>query len=119
MTVTFTLPMPPSTNALYRNVPGKGRVKTSDYKAWIKDAGWQMKLQSSPLPLPRLDGPLELRISLPASSRIDIDNIKALPDLLKKMGAIDDDKQIRRLYVDACLEGEGVCLTLSQIARPV
>ena len=35
------------------------------------------------------------------------------------MGVIDDDKQIRRLYVDACLEGEGVCLTLSQIARPV
>lgn len=118
MIVTFTLPMPPSTNALYRNVPGKGRVKTADYKAWIKDAGWQMKLQGASSFL-YLAGPLELRISLSAKSRIDVDNIKALPDLLKKMGVIDDDKQIRRLYVDACLEGEGVCMTLSQIARPV
>lgn len=28
------LPLPPSVNALYRNVPGRGRVKTALYKRW-------------------------------------------------------------------------------------
>lgn len=35
---TFRVPLPPSANHAYRNVPGKGRVKTDTYKAWLLEA---------------------------------------------------------------------------------
>ena len=97
MIVRFSLPMPPSTNNLYANA-SKGRVKTTAYRNWQSRAGWEMKAQWPTLP--HLAGDLECRIMLAASSRIDVDNIKALPDLLTLMRVIDDDKQIKLLTID-------------------
>lgn len=34
----------PSVNAMYRNVPGVGRVKSSDYKQWAKTALQELSL---------------------------------------------------------------------------
>ena len=97
MLVSFNLPMPPSTNALYANVPGKGRVKTARYKVWIDEAGWELKRQWTPVP--HLSGRVSMVVSLSLEARIDFDNIKAIGDLLKRMGVLDDDKQIRDLHV--------------------
>ena len=39
-------PRPPSANALYSNVRGKGRVKTRQYRDWIwpsSEPGWGIK----------------------------------------------------------------------------
>ena len=99
--ITFSLPMPPSTNALYRNVPGKGRVKTADYRAWIASAGWELKMQGVVTHAPLL-AEMECRIRLAPRSRIDIDNaVKPLFDVMQSMGLIKNDRQIKRLSVDA------------------
>lgn len=36
----IVLPLPPSTNNLYANVRGVGRLKTKAHKAWINEAGY-------------------------------------------------------------------------------
>jgi hypothetical protein len=42
----ISLPMPPSTNMLFFNGrPGQGRIRTPEYNAWIKEAGWQLAAQ--------------------------------------------------------------------------
>ena len=92
---SFFLTPPPSTNALYANRrfgKGRGRVKTAAYRAWITTAGWEIREQH-PGALPHYPGVFELEIWLPGSRR-DIDNIKAIPDLLKTMGLISDDKHM-------------------------
>jgi Holliday junction resolvase RusA-like endonuclease len=45
--VTIGLPMPPSTNNLFRN-KGRARERTPQYDAWIKAAGWQLVAQRPP-----------------------------------------------------------------------
>lgn len=35
--------IPPSTNGLYRNVNGRGRVKTERYKVWLQAVSHDMK----------------------------------------------------------------------------
>lgn len=92
----FTLPPPPSTNALYANVPGRGRVKTRVYRDWITFAGWEMKLLLGGV-LPMLTAPVRMRIE--GVKRIDLDNIKAIPDLCKAMGLIADDRLIADLHI--------------------
>jgi hypothetical protein len=100
--VVFTIPTPPSTNTLTRNVSAReriaamrrginlrGRVKTEDYRAWREDAGWEVKRQMQPLP--HFPGPFLLYIDLPGN--IDIDNVKAVPDFLRWLGIIEDDSR--------------------------
>ncbi len=43
--IRITLPLPPSVNALYRNVAKRGRVKTERYNTWLQAAGWALKEQ--------------------------------------------------------------------------
>lgn len=93
------IPVPPSTNALYTNVPGKGRVKTARYKTWITEAGWAAKVSAGPGNLPSFRGAVAVAIEVPRSSRIDLDNIKAVPDLLVSLGIIADDRLIDELHV--------------------
>ena len=88
----FIIPGPPSTNALYANVLGKGRVKTKRYRAWIDEAGWEIKIHH--MPLPHFDGDVEIEIA--GIGKLDVDNTKAIPDLLKSLGILNDDKQIVR-----------------------
>ena len=112
MLASFSLPRPPSTNKLYINPRGNqirykdgrrttpGRLKSQIYKAWIEEAGWKIKAQLTPIP--RFMGPVTLTIA--SVAKIDIDNIKAIPDLLKTMGMLGDDKQIEVLIV---MRGQG------------
>jgi Holliday junction resolvase RusA-like endonuclease len=89
----FTCPQPPSTNNLFRNVPGKGRVRTRAYKQWIERAGWEVKIQR-PVPV---EG--RVRMLIEGVMRIDVDNVKAIPDLAKKLGIIGDDRLVRDLRI--------------------
>jgi Holliday junction resolvase RusA-like endonuclease len=91
----------PSVNAMYRNVPGVGRVKSSDYKKWAKVAMMEMMAQRKlPLPIP----PVCLTIRVPdTNGRGDISNrVKAVEDILVRMGVLsdDNDKIIRKLIVE-------------------
>lgn len=115
--VHFEITRPPSTNALYSNPTGAqiryregkritpGRVKTKAYKKWVELAGWEMKTQRRPLPA--FAGRVTVAIS--GVERIDLDNIKAIPDLLKRMGVIVDDGMIDLLTISrhSVFAGEG------------
>lgn len=87
-TVALNLPRPPSVNQLFANIPGKGRVKTAAYRAWIAAAGWMIKAQR-PQPI---RGKYNLLI-LVGPTRADLGNCeKAVSDLLQALGVIENDR---------------------------
>jgi Holliday junction resolvase RusA-like endonuclease len=99
--VKLDITVGPSTNNLYSNLPGIGRVKSKAFKKWAKVAMLEMMAQRKlPLPVP----PVCLTLSVPDSDgKGDISNrVKAVEDLLVKMGFIpeDNDKIIRKLVVE-------------------
>lgn len=91
MIISLTLPTPPSTNQLYSG----RRFKTAKYKSWITEAGWTAKAQWQG----QITGPFILTIYLPRG--MDIDNIKAIPDLLgpKCLNITIDDSNMTALHV--------------------
>lgn len=85
----IALPWPPSTNALFVAVGGK-RVKSKEYVAWRREAGWTLQAQRPP----KFKGPVEITIELcpPHSRRFDLDNrSKSTLDLLTEHQVIRDD----------------------------
>ncbi len=94
----ISLPYPPSTNNLYRNVPGKGRVKTDRYRTWLRAAGNEI-LAQRPM---KFEGEVSLSLTLRRRDgrRRDLSNaIKATEDLLVAHGIIQDDSLVGELYV--------------------
>lgn len=102
--VELRIPAPPSTNALYRNRTGEelararaagkalpGRAKTTRYRTWLQGAAAAVNMQRPG----HVAGAFTLCIILPRQQgkNIDLDNIKALPDLLKRCGVLDDDRE--------------------------
>ena len=90
--VTFTLPSPPSTNALFRNVPGKGRVKTAAYSDWVMQAHVALRSQR----VGKVSGRVIVLVGIERhSGQADIDNrLKATLDVLVKAGIVEDDRFI-------------------------
>ncbi|MTH96559.1 RusA family crossover junction endodeoxyribonuclease [Roseibium sp. RKSG952] len=109
----LSLPFPPSVNAMYRNVSGKGRVKSADYKKWEKQAGFLI-LEAKPRPH---TGPVRISYTFGAKSgRWDMSNfIKAIEDLLVTHGLIEDDsaKIIKRFTVTQNPNLEGVLVRVT------
>lgn len=93
------LPLPPSVNGLYVNVPGRGRVRSKTYRAWAKAAGWELVLQR-PKPVA---GRYSMTVRVGRRSdgrRSDVENrLKALSDLLATHGVIGDDSLAERIDV--------------------
>lgn len=94
----IVLPDPISTNGLYNNVAGRGRVMTKEYKAWKATAAKVLMLQR---PLPRFALPVEVTfyVGEKGIGGMDSDNtLKAFMDALKGAGVIHDDsrKWVRR-----------------------
>lgn len=91
--VTFSLPMPPSVNALYKNVRGRGRAKTSRYLSWITEAGIELNRQhvGTIAPPYRVD----YAVGRPDMRKRDVGNLeKPLSDLLVSMDVLEDDSLI-------------------------
>lgn len=87
--MTLRLPVPPSVNSLYANVPGVGRITSRRYKQWQKEAGWQILIQKPT----RVYGPYTLSITLPRKMRGDISNrVKAVEDVLVELSVTPDDR---------------------------
>lgn len=93
------LPMlPPSVNSLYRNVPGRGRVKTARYKDWLMEAG--LIVMSQVKSNERIEGPygLSMRVYRPDKRRRDLSNLlKAIEDLLVTLGIVEDDSLCQKI----------------------
>jgi Holliday junction resolvase RusA-like endonuclease len=95
MTEPFTLrlPLPPSTNALYRNVRGVGRVKTRKYNTWLNVAASYALVQKPHEGFPRFGRDFEVIVLIPAKTRGDVDNrAKATLDILTAWLIISDDR---------------------------
>ena len=87
--IEFSVPVPPSTNNLFVNVTGRGRVRTQRYRTWMQAA-----LHDVPK-VDRLEGDIVVQYRVPPNNRRDLDNyLKALNDLLVTGGLIVDDRRI-------------------------
>ena len=94
----FRLPLPPSVNSLYANVPGKGRIKSDRYRKWLSAAGWAIKEQR-PKPITG-DYALWIYCERPDQRKRDIGNLeKAVSDLLVKHGIISDDSLAAEIHL--------------------
>lgn len=111
------LPIPPSVNGLYANVPGKGRIKSDRYKVWKNAAGWDVKAQIGSR---RVAGPVNLTICICESeARGDLDNrCKATIDLLVDLNIIDgDDKRVVRRIVLEWTREPGLSVTVEPVSH--
>lgn len=95
----LSLPLPPSSNSLFANVPRRGRVRTTAYKNWIDDADDYFLMQRRNV-VP-IGGPYAVSIRVPFKMRGDIDNrAKPLLDWLVSRELTADDKHLHRLTIE-------------------
>ncbi len=99
MSTVLTLPVCPSTNALWITpVNYKRRIRSPEYTTWLRDAGWAARMQL--VGVPTITGTFTARIEVPAKSRRDRDNwSKALLDLCQSVGAVRNDAGLRDYQV--------------------
>lgn len=95
--LAFSVPVPPSLNMCFRNVPGKGRVRTAEYRAWAEEAGYLLASQRPG----KVVGPYQAIIRLPEKLAGDIDNrAKAVLDLMVKHKITSDDRLLHKLTIE-------------------
>jgi Holliday junction resolvase RusA-like endonuclease len=114
--VIIRLPMPPTVNQLYFNVPKRGRVKTTAYTKWIEQADrWCMVNGTKG----GVKGPYELHIRAP-KSRGDIDGrIKAIADFLVSRRFTSDDKHMLKTSIEVDESLSEFCeITITPVPRP-
>lgn len=100
------LPMPPSTNGLWRRTRD-GQVRLSDtYAAWLKEAGTLMMIARQRPTRGLFMASIRMQRG---RSRIDLDNgIKACLDLLQAMGLVENDKLCERVTATWADDADGL-----------
>lgn len=107
--VSFAVPVPPSSNNLFANVPKIGRVKSKAYRDWIAEAGWMLKSQRPG----SVSGPYAMVIRLPETVRGDIGNReKAISDLMVAHRITPDDRFCREILITVSPGIERACVTV-------
>lgn len=93
------LPVPPSANNLFVTRRfGKGRAISPAYEAWIKDAGWAIKLW--PGGVPKRCKHCRVEMEMPVTYQRDLDNCaKPILDLLVAHEVLVDDRYVEDLRV--------------------
>lgn len=91
--ISLVLPTPPSANRIWRTgrrPNGKPITYASpEYRTWLRNAGWEAKMQA--VGKPKITG--SYRLEIVVGSRGDVDNrIKAVSDLLVDMKITPDDR---------------------------
>ena len=81
--------IPPSTNSLYANVAGRGRVKSQRYRTWLQAVGWDMNRYHNH----KWTEPVYITIAIgKLRGNADVSNrVKAVEDLLVTYGVIPGD----------------------------
>jgi Holliday junction resolvase RusA-like endonuclease len=125
MTAPFAinLPLPPSVNTLFRNVPGKGRVRTAAYRRW-KEACTSYAWKQKPIGgFPRFDRDFEVIVCVPAKMQGDVDNRgKAAVDILVAWAIISDDSHAVRVAVQRVVDmpaGECRVIVRHAVVQPL
>ncbi len=124
-TATYTLPMPISVNAIYRNTSAKERemyrragkkakfrVKSNAYEQWQYKANQMLHGQS----LKKVSGPVRVEIKLPSKKRRgDCDNrAKSVLDYLVNRQLMDDDRHVQSMWIGWC-DVDDCEVTISQV----
>lgn len=116
MSITLTLPFPPSVNNLFIN-KGRKRIRSPKYRAWAEEAGWTLNAQS-----PRcVPGPVTLLYEFQEGQdkrKRDIGNLeKAVTDLLVAHLVIwgDDNRIVRAIDLRWSTEVVGVRVTIKEV----
>lgn len=114
--IWLNLPMPPSLNNAFPTSKTGRRFKSSRYKAWSEEAGWELKRY---LKGAGLRGPVRLLYAFnEKETRADLGNLeKPVTDLLVTHGVIDGDSKrvVRGIQLEWGTEG-GVAVTVSPAA---
>ena len=114
-TMKIHLPYPVSVNAMYRNVRGKGRVKTRKYSDWIFVAC----LKHGSRDIERVPGKICIHIEVkrPDKRKRDIDNLaKGVLDFLTLQQIIDDDRNVEKVIIEWVYDGpEGATVTIEKM----
>ena len=114
--IEVRLPLPPSTNNLYANVPGKGRVKSSRYRSWLNSAGWELQAQKRGV----VSGPYRITIRAHRyNKRSDLGNLeKPISDLLVAHGIVPDDRHAGEIILAWSDEPARTCrVTIEEIPQ--
>ena len=93
--ITLEIAYPPSANRIWRKYKGR-IVRDPVYVQWLDTEGWKIISQKQG----GISGPYRLFVEAvkPDKRRRDLDNIaKALSDLLKSVGTIDDDSEAQEI----------------------
>lgn len=98
--VQFIMPMPPSTNRLWRNLPGKGRVKTAAYADFVQMGVVAIRNQG----VPAIQGRVLMVYGIERIEKnaleADISNrLKAIEDTIVKAGVIEDDRLVTGIAI--------------------
>lgn len=105
--MNLTLPVPPSVNTMFRNVPKVGRVKTKVYRKWLQEADQYFLMQKKRIA--EIRGEYEVSIKLPKTTRGDVDNrTKAILDFLASREVTGDDRNCRKVTIERSAEN-GLC----------
>lgn len=111
---TLALPAPISTNNLYRNVPGRGRVPTPEYKAWKEEAALRLMAQRARPMLP----PYCIVLTIPAKWRGDLDNAAKAPlDALQSACVLRNDRDVADLRIIRAGGGPGIKVVVMSLVR--
>lgn len=107
----IVLSMPPSTNNMFVNVAGKGRVKSKEYVSWSRTAAMVIMAQR----VRKFTVPVRIKIEVnnPRGLGFDLDNrIKAIQDALVTSGILIDDSAKWVRGVEICVVESGAECTV-------
>lgn len=113
--VTFALPLPPSTNRIWRY--GRGKVfRSKEYQDWLVEAGWE----ATAAKVPSIKGPFRFDLFVSTSSRIDCDNhLKAVLDFCEGMKIVENDRLAMSVHAWRDAEvAPGHCLITIRSEKP-
>lgn len=95
--------IPPSTNNLFVNVRGKGRVRSERYRTWLQAAGWDMKRYHN------------IRWDVPVCLTIVIGKLRANADVSNRIKAVEDLLVSHKIIPGDSIEWvRGVSVSLAQ-----
>jgi len=113
----FDLPMPPSTNSIWRGGKGGRHYLSLKYKNWRTEAGLLVNTQAKGK---RIAGPFAVQIDAfrPDKRRRDIDNlIKPVLDLIAHHGVTDDDCECQSVEARWVKNGVGIWVAVRPCTR--
>lgn len=113
--IEIALPLPPSVNNLWRR-SGTRIHKSTEYKAWLIEAGWLARSQYRGEPI---SGAYRISIDLlrPDRRRRDLDNFatKAVGDLLTSLRFIRDDSDCQKIEAKWAGDGQGIIVKVQPV----